>query len=49
MTESPSDDLTDLADQVADEFAAYRQPNEFREISLVTDNRDTAVLSSSEV
>mgnify|MGYP005857932087 CR=1 FL=1 len=40
MTESPSDDLTDLANQLAAEFAAYRQPNEFKEISLVIDNED---------
>ena len=40
MTEFPSDDLTDLADQLADEFAAYRQPNEFKEISLVIDNEN---------
>ena len=28
MTDNPVDDLTELADQLADEFAEYRQPNE---------------------
>ena len=41
MTESPGDGLTDLADQLAEEFAAYRQPDEFKEISLVIDNENT--------
>jgi len=42
MTESSADSLTDLADLLAEEFATYRQPNEFKEISLVIDNEDTA-------
>jgi len=40
MTENPADDLTELADQLADEFAEYRQPNEFKHISLVIDDED---------
>ena len=42
MTESSANSLTDLADLLAEEFATYRQPNEFKEISLVIDNEDTA-------
>ena len=38
MTTNPTDDLNDLADQVADEFEAYRQPDEFKDISLVIEN-----------
>jgi len=38
MTENPTDALTDLADQIDDEFEAYRQPNEFKDISVVIDN-----------
>ena len=40
MTDNPVDDLTELADQLAEEFAEYRQPNEFKDISLVIDNED---------
>ena len=40
MTEEPTDVLADLADQVADEFEEYRQPGEFKEISLVIENSD---------
>jgi len=32
--------LDDLADQVADEFEAYRQPDEFKDVSLVIENSD---------
>ena len=38
MTEEPIDLLDDLADQVADEFEAYRQPNEFKDVSLIIEN-----------
>ena len=38
MTENPTDALSDLADQIDDEFEAYRQPNEFKDISFVIDN-----------
>ncbi|TQQ79132.1 hypothetical protein EGH24_12110 [Halonotius terrestris] len=38
MTEKPTDALSDLADQIDDEFEVYRQPNEFKDISLVIDN-----------
>ena len=34
MTENPIDLLDDLADQVAEEFEAYRQPDEFKEYRL---------------
>ena len=40
MAEEPTDVLADLADQVADEFEEYRQPGEFKEISLVIENSD---------
>lgn len=40
MTEEPTDVLADLADQVADEFEEYRQPGEFKEVSLVIENSD---------
>jgi hypothetical protein len=42
MTENPVDDLTELADQLDEEVAEYRQPNEFKEISLVIDNENNA-------
>ena len=42
MTDNPVDDLTELADQLDEEVAEYRQPNEFKEISLVIDNEDNA-------
>ena len=42
MTDNPVDDLTELADQLAEEFAEYRQPNEFKDISLVIDNENNA-------
>ena len=32
--------LDDLADQVADEFEAYRQPDEFKDVSLVIEISD---------
>jgi hypothetical protein len=38
MTENSTDALNDLADQINDEFEVYRQPNEFKDISLVIDN-----------
>jgi len=38
MTDNPVDDLTELADQLAEEFAEYRQPNEFKDISLVIED-----------
>lgn len=40
MTEEPIDVLDDLADQVADEFEAYRHPDEFKDVSLVIENSD---------
>lgn len=40
VTENSIDLLDDLADQVAEEFEAYRQPNEFKGVSLVIDNDD---------
>jgi hypothetical protein len=40
MTSDPVDFLDDLADQVADEFEAYRQPDDFKEVSLVIENSD---------
>lgn len=40
MTSDPVDVLDDLADQVAEEFEAYRQPDEFKDLSLVIDNND---------
>jgi hypothetical protein len=40
MTKEPIEVLDDLADQVADEFEAYRQPNEFKDVSLVIENSD---------
>jgi len=40
MTSDPVDILDDLADQVAEEFEAYRQPDEFKDVSLVIDNID---------
>jgi hypothetical protein len=40
MTPNPTDDLNDLADQVGDEFEAYRQPTEFKDISLVIENEE---------
>ena len=40
MTTDPTDILDDLADQVAEEFEAYRPPDEFKDVSLVIDNND---------
>jgi uncharacterized lipoprotein len=40
MTSDPVDILDDLADQVAEEFEAYRPPDEFKDVSLVIDNND---------
>lgn len=40
MTSDPVDILDDLSDQVAKEFEAYRQPDEFKDVSLVIDNND---------
>ena len=40
MTKEPIEVLDDLADQVADEFEAYRQPDEFNDVSLVIENSD---------
>ena len=40
MTTDPTDVLDDLADQVAEEFEAYRPPDEFKDVSLVIDNND---------
>ena len=40
MTPDPTDVLDDLADQVAEEFEAYRQPDEFKDVSLVIDSND---------
>jgi len=41
MTKEPIEVLDDLADQVADEFEAYRPPDEFKDVSLVIENSDT--------
>ena len=38
MTENSIDELSDLADQIDNEFEAYRQASEFKDISLVIDN-----------
>ena len=38
MTENPTDALSNLADQIDDEFEAYRQSKEFKDISLVIDS-----------
>jgi hypothetical protein len=40
MTSDPVDILDDLADHVAKEFEANRQPDEFKDVSLVTANND---------
>ena len=40
MTKEPIEVLDDLADQVADEFEAYRQPDGFNDVSLVIENSD---------
>jgi flavodoxin len=40
MTSDPVDVLDDLAGQAAEEFEAYRQPDEFKDVSLVIDNND---------
>ena len=40
MTSDPVDIHDDLADQVAEEFEAYRPPDEFKDVSLVIDNND---------
>ncbi|MFC6616099.1 hypothetical protein ACFQAS_14385 [Halopenitus salinus] len=40
MTANPVDKLDDLGDKLAEEFEAYRQPNEFKDVSLVIDNND---------
>lgn len=39
MTKEPIEVLDDLADQVADEFEAYRQPDEFKDVSLVIEEQ----------
>ena len=40
MASDPVDALDDLAGQAAEEFKAYRQPDEFKDVSLVIDNND---------
>ena len=40
MTSDPVDILDDLADQVAEDYEAYRQPDDFKDVSLVIDNID---------
>lgn len=40
MTEKPIDVRDDLADRVADEFEAYRQPDEFKDVPILIENRD---------
>ncbi|GAA0212793.1 MULTISPECIES: hypothetical protein [Halobacteriales] len=40
MISDPVDILDDLADQVAEEFEAYRQPDESKDVSLVLKNND---------
>ncbi|MGQ3414542.1 hypothetical protein [Natrinema versiforme] len=40
MTKEPIEVLDCLADQVADEFEAYRQPGDFKDVSLVIENSD---------
>lgn len=44
--DSPLDRLDELADEIAEEFAAHRSPTEFKEVSLVidTENRDHPTL-----
>lgn len=37
---SPDRTLNDLAESVAEEFAAYRDPEGFNELSVVIDNSD---------
>jgi hypothetical protein len=41
MTKKPIEVLDGLADQVADEFEAYRSPDEFKDVSLVIENSDS--------
>jgi len=36
MTDNP--ELSDLADMVVEEFDAYRQPDEFKEVSVLIEN-----------
>lgn len=38
MTNEPTTTLDDLADKVAEEFEAHRNPNEFKDVSLVIDD-----------
>lgn len=40
MTENPADGLSDLANQLAEEFEAHRRSGEFKNVSLVIDNND---------
>ena len=40
MTKEPIEVLDGLADQVADEFEAYRPLDEFKNVSLVIENSD---------
>lgn len=40
MTDEPTPTLDDLADQVAEEFEAHRDPNEIKDVSLVVDDSD---------
>lgn len=40
MTHHPDRSLSDLAESVAEEFEAYRDPDGFNELSLVIDTSD---------
>jgi hypothetical protein len=40
MTANPPETLTDLADQLSEEFDSHRQPDEFKELSLVIEDGD---------
>jgi lactam utilization protein B len=42
MKDDSTDKLEDLADKVAEEFRTYRQPDEFKEISLIVSDRDSS-------
>jgi hypothetical protein len=41
MKDGSTDKVGDLADKVAKEFNAYRQPDEFKQISLVVDDSNS--------
>lgn len=45
VTKEPIEVLNDLGGQVADEFEAYRSPDEFKDVSLVIENSDAEHLT----